>query len=131
VLRSAGGAKATTTNAGTHSPSDPPGTKPQSSRLSSDQSERARRIPPVGSRKSNAARCKRDNDVTMERISLDPVDRVRITVLVDNLTDPLIADQNGVRRINWPKALTGGLPRAGSRVSPDDGVPPRRAPISR
>jgi 7,8-dihydropterin-6-yl-methyl-4-(beta-D-ribofuranosyl)aminobenzene 5'-phosphate synthase len=59
----------------------------------------------------------------MERISLDPVDSVRITVLLDNLTDPLIADQNRVRRMNWPKALTGGLPRAESGVSPDDGVP--------
>ena len=59
----------------------------------------------------------------MEQIELDPVDGVRITVLMDNLTDPLIADQDQMRRMNWPKALAGGLPRAGAKVSPDDGVP--------
>jgi len=56
-------------------------------------------------------------------IPLEPVDHVRITVLVDNLTDPLMVDQDGVARMNWPKALHGGLPTAGARVSPGDGVP--------
>jgi 7,8-dihydropterin-6-yl-methyl-4-(beta-D-ribofuranosyl)aminobenzene 5'-phosphate synthase len=59
----------------------------------------------------------------MEAIALAPVDRVEITVLVDNLTDPLLVDRDAVARINWPKALTGGLPRSAARVSPDVGVP--------
>ena len=29
----------------------------------------------------------------MTRIELEPVDRVRVTVLMDNLTDPLMVDQ--------------------------------------
>lgn len=41
---------------------------------------------------------------------------------MDNLTDPLLVDQEQIKRLNWPKALTGGLPRAAARVSPD-GVP--------
>jgi 7,8-dihydropterin-6-yl-methyl-4-(beta-D-ribofuranosyl)aminobenzene 5'-phosphate synthase len=59
----------------------------------------------------------------VNRIELEPVDRVRVTVLVDNLTDPLLVDQERITRLNWPKALAGGLPRAGSRLSPDTGVP--------
>jgi 7,8-dihydropterin-6-yl-methyl-4-(beta-D-ribofuranosyl)aminobenzene 5'-phosphate synthase len=56
-------------------------------------------------------------------VALSPVDRVRITVLVDNVTDPLLVDHGGVARMNSPKALLGGLPRAAARVSPDTGVP--------
>jgi 7,8-dihydropterin-6-yl-methyl-4-(beta-D-ribofuranosyl)aminobenzene 5'-phosphate synthase len=56
-------------------------------------------------------------------VELDPVDRVEITILVDNLTDALLVDQEHVARINWPKALTGALPTADARVSPDSGVP--------
>jgi 7,8-dihydropterin-6-yl-methyl-4-(beta-D-ribofuranosyl)aminobenzene 5'-phosphate synthase len=59
----------------------------------------------------------------MNRISLEPVDRVEITVLMDNVTDPLLVDQEGVARMNWPKALVGGLPTAGASVSPGTGVP--------
>jgi 7,8-dihydropterin-6-yl-methyl-4-(beta-D-ribofuranosyl)aminobenzene 5'-phosphate synthase len=59
----------------------------------------------------------------VNRIELEPVDRVRVTVLMDNLTDPLLVDQERITRLNWPKALAGGLPRAGSRVSPETGVP--------
>jgi hypothetical protein len=29
----------------------------------------------------------------MSRVELEPVDRVEITVLMDNLTDPLLVDQ--------------------------------------
>jgi 7,8-dihydropterin-6-yl-methyl-4-(beta-D-ribofuranosyl)aminobenzene 5'-phosphate synthase len=61
--------------------------------------------------------------VREEPIELEPVDRIRITILVDNLTDPLLVDQPGVVRVNWPRAMNGRLPRAGSRVSPDTGVP--------
>jgi 7,8-dihydropterin-6-yl-methyl-4-(beta-D-ribofuranosyl)aminobenzene 5'-phosphate synthase len=56
-------------------------------------------------------------------IELAPVDRISITILIDNLTDPLLADQKGVGRVNWPKALSGGLPTAGASVSPETGVP--------
>jgi 7,8-dihydropterin-6-yl-methyl-4-(beta-D-ribofuranosyl)aminobenzene 5'-phosphate synthase len=56
-------------------------------------------------------------------IELEPVDRIRITILIDNLTDPLLVDQEGVVRVNWPRALHGRLPTAGSQVSPDTGVP--------
>lgn len=59
----------------------------------------------------------------MQTIELEPVDRVRVTVLMDNLTDPLLVDQEGVTRVSWPKALTGALPRAAARASPEDGVP--------
>jgi 7,8-dihydropterin-6-yl-methyl-4-(beta-D-ribofuranosyl)aminobenzene 5'-phosphate synthase len=56
-------------------------------------------------------------------IELEPVDRIRITILIDNLTDPLLVDQEGVVRVNWPRALQGRLPTAGSQVSPGTGVP--------
>jgi 7,8-dihydropterin-6-yl-methyl-4-(beta-D-ribofuranosyl)aminobenzene 5'-phosphate synthase len=57
------------------------------------------------------------------QIELEPVDRVRVTVLVDNLTDPLLVDQDRVTRVNWPKALNGLIPRTRARVSPELGVP--------
>ena len=59
----------------------------------------------------------------VDPIELDPVDRIRITILIDNVTDPLLVDQEGVARINWPRAINGRLPRADSRVSPEAGVP--------
>jgi 7,8-dihydropterin-6-yl-methyl-4-(beta-D-ribofuranosyl)aminobenzene 5'-phosphate synthase len=61
--------------------------------------------------------------LVMSRVEIEPVDRVEITVLMDNVTDPLLVDQPGVARINWPKALLGGLPTAAAGVSPDSGVP--------
>jgi 7,8-dihydropterin-6-yl-methyl-4-(beta-D-ribofuranosyl)aminobenzene 5'-phosphate synthase len=59
----------------------------------------------------------------MTHIELEPVDRVEITVLIDNVTDALLVDEANVARINWPRALLGALPTAGSRVAPDSGVP--------
>jgi 7,8-dihydropterin-6-yl-methyl-4-(beta-D-ribofuranosyl)aminobenzene 5'-phosphate synthase len=59
----------------------------------------------------------------MSVVALEPVDRVRVTVLVDNLTDPLLADRGPVQRVNWPKALTGALPRAPAATAPESGVP--------
>jgi 7,8-dihydropterin-6-yl-methyl-4-(beta-D-ribofuranosyl)aminobenzene 5'-phosphate synthase len=59
----------------------------------------------------------------MTEIELEPVDHVSMTVLVDNLTDPLLVDQDLVTRVNWPKALAGGLPRVPAQVSPSPGVP--------
>jgi 7,8-dihydropterin-6-yl-methyl-4-(beta-D-ribofuranosyl)aminobenzene 5'-phosphate synthase len=55
-------------------------------------------------------------------IPLEPVDTFRVTILMDNVTDPLIPDQGPVTRISWPKALHGAVPRAASAVMPD-GVP--------
>src|SRR3954467_5552368 len=59
----------------------------------------------------------------MNRVVLESVDRVEVTILMDNGTDPLLVDQDGVRRVNWPRALHGALPTATARVSPDSGVP--------
>ncbi len=59
----------------------------------------------------------------MNCIALEPVDRVQITILVDNVTDPLLVDQESVVRMNWPRALMSGLPFSATRVSPDSGVP--------
>jgi 7,8-dihydropterin-6-yl-methyl-4-(beta-D-ribofuranosyl)aminobenzene 5'-phosphate synthase len=56
-------------------------------------------------------------------IRLEPADQIQLTILVDNLTDPLLVDQEGIARLNWPKALLGAIPRAGSRMSPEMGVP--------
>ena len=55
-------------------------------------------------------------------IELDPVDRVRVTILIDNVTDPLIPDHGPVTRLSWPKALAGGAPRVVTPLVPD-GVP--------
>jgi len=46
-----------------------------------------------------------------------------VTVLVDNLVDPLLVDRDGIWRLNWPKALNGALPRASAATAPDGGVP--------
>lgn len=59
----------------------------------------------------------------MNRVELEPVDRVEITLLMDNVTDPLLVDQEAIARMNWPKAILGGLPTAQARVSPTTGVP--------
>src|SRR5690349_11581488 len=59
----------------------------------------------------------------MTFVELEPVDRVEITILIDNLTDPLMVDQEAVARVSWPKAINGALPTATSGVSPDSGVP--------
>jgi 7,8-dihydropterin-6-yl-methyl-4-(beta-D-ribofuranosyl)aminobenzene 5'-phosphate synthase len=62
-------------------------------------------------------------EASLNQLRLEPVDRVQITILMDNVTDPLLVDQEGVVRMNWPKALGGGLPTAGAGVSPETGVP--------
>jgi 7,8-dihydropterin-6-yl-methyl-4-(beta-D-ribofuranosyl)aminobenzene 5'-phosphate synthase len=56
-------------------------------------------------------------------IELEPVDRIRITILIDNLTDALLVDQAGVTRVNWPRMFNGAVPTADARVSPETGVP--------
>jgi 7,8-dihydropterin-6-yl-methyl-4-(beta-D-ribofuranosyl)aminobenzene 5'-phosphate synthase len=55
-------------------------------------------------------------------IALEPVDAVRVTILMDNVTDPLIPDQDRVTRLSWPKALAGAVPRVATAFTPD-GVP--------
>ena len=59
----------------------------------------------------------------MASIELEPVDRIRITILIDNLTDALLVDQAGVSRVNWPRMFHGAVPAAPARVSPETGVP--------
>ena len=61
--------------------------------------------------------------MAVAHVELEPVERAEITILIDNLTDPLLVDQDAVARLNWPKALTGALPTAAARVSPGSGVP--------
>jgi hypothetical protein len=56
-------------------------------------------------------------------LQLEPVDRVQITILMDNVTEPLLIDHGAIARMNWPKAILGGLPTASARASPDTGVP--------
>jgi 7,8-dihydropterin-6-yl-methyl-4-(beta-D-ribofuranosyl)aminobenzene 5'-phosphate synthase len=50
-------------------------------------------------------------------VALEPVDRVRVTVLVDNLTDPLLVDSEAVWRMNWPRRSP-----VRSRTRPGDGT---------
>jgi 7,8-dihydropterin-6-yl-methyl-4-(beta-D-ribofuranosyl)aminobenzene 5'-phosphate synthase len=59
----------------------------------------------------------------MNQIRLEPVDGVRLTILVDNMTDPLISDTETVKRHTWPKALAPGAERASSEVSVEGSVP--------
>jgi 7,8-dihydropterin-6-yl-methyl-4-(beta-D-ribofuranosyl)aminobenzene 5'-phosphate synthase len=56
-------------------------------------------------------------------VALEPVDGIRITILIDNLTDALLVDQAGVARVNWPRMFGGAVPRMDARVSPETGVP--------
>ena len=59
----------------------------------------------------------------MVQVQLEPVESVRVTILMDNVTDPLIPDQGPISRISWPKALAGAVPRAPSQVFAGSGVP--------
>src|SRR5919199_3304637 len=59
----------------------------------------------------------------MNRVEIESVDRVEVTILMDNVTDPLLVDEEAVTRVNWPRALLGALPTAAARVSPGSGVP--------
>jgi 7,8-dihydropterin-6-yl-methyl-4-(beta-D-ribofuranosyl)aminobenzene 5'-phosphate synthase len=59
----------------------------------------------------------------MAPIELEPVERVRVTILMDNVTDPLLPDREPVARHNWPKALADGAPRVASRFTSQGAVP--------
>jgi hypothetical protein len=56
----------------------------------------------------------------MATIPLVPVDAVRITILMDNLTDPLLFASEGVDRTTWLHQLA--RPRMTSAVTAD-GLP--------
>jgi 7,8-dihydropterin-6-yl-methyl-4-(beta-D-ribofuranosyl)aminobenzene 5'-phosphate synthase len=58
----------------------------------------------------------------MTPIELEPVDRLRVTILMDNVTDVLIPDQGPVTRFSAPKALADSAPRVPARFSAE-GVP--------
>jgi 7,8-dihydropterin-6-yl-methyl-4-(beta-D-ribofuranosyl)aminobenzene 5'-phosphate synthase len=59
----------------------------------------------------------------MATVELEPVDRLRITILMDNLTDPLIPDHGPATRRTWGKALAEGEPRLDARFAVDGTVP--------
>ncbi|MGH7357718.1 MAG: MBL fold metallo-hydrolase [Candidatus Rokuibacteriota bacterium] len=59
----------------------------------------------------------------MAQIALEPVDRVRVTILMDNVTDPLIPDQGPVSRLSWPKALADAAAHLPARLAVDGRVP--------
>jgi 7,8-dihydropterin-6-yl-methyl-4-(beta-D-ribofuranosyl)aminobenzene 5'-phosphate synthase len=56
----------------------------------------------------------------LAQIELEPIDRIRVTILMDNVTDPLIPDQGPVTRISWPKALADSAPRAPAQFARDE-----------
>jgi 7,8-dihydropterin-6-yl-methyl-4-(beta-D-ribofuranosyl)aminobenzene 5'-phosphate synthase len=56
-------------------------------------------------------------------IELEPVDRVRVTILMDNVTDPLIPDDGPVARLSWPKALAPAAPSVTARFVVGERVP--------
>jgi 7,8-dihydropterin-6-yl-methyl-4-(beta-D-ribofuranosyl)aminobenzene 5'-phosphate synthase len=64
----------------------------------------------------------RPEEVALAQVELEPVERIRVTILMDNVADPLIADGGPVTRLNWPKVLTDPAARAPARFT-DDGVP--------
>jgi 7,8-dihydropterin-6-yl-methyl-4-(beta-D-ribofuranosyl)aminobenzene 5'-phosphate synthase len=59
----------------------------------------------------------------MARIELEPVERIRLTILMDNVTDPLIPDQGPVSRLSWPKALADSAPHVLAELAADGKVP--------
>jgi 7,8-dihydropterin-6-yl-methyl-4-(beta-D-ribofuranosyl)aminobenzene 5'-phosphate synthase len=59
----------------------------------------------------------------MARIELEPVERIRLTILMDNVTDPLIPDQGPVSRLSWPKALADQAPHVPAELAADGKVP--------
>lgn len=64
-----------------------------------------------------------DESLGAHRITLDAVDRIRVTVLMDNVTDPLLGDQESVTRLGWRGALADGAARAPAAVAVQGEVP--------
>jgi 7,8-dihydropterin-6-yl-methyl-4-(beta-D-ribofuranosyl)aminobenzene 5'-phosphate synthase len=58
----------------------------------------------------------------MAQIELEPVEKIRVTILMDNVTDVLLADQGAVTRFNAPKSLARSAPRIAARFA-EEGVP--------
>jgi 7,8-dihydropterin-6-yl-methyl-4-(beta-D-ribofuranosyl)aminobenzene 5'-phosphate synthase len=58
----------------------------------------------------------------MTVIALAPVDSARITILMDNVTDPLVFPTEHVERMTWLHHLAPGAARIASAVS-DEGLP--------
>jgi 7,8-dihydropterin-6-yl-methyl-4-(beta-D-ribofuranosyl)aminobenzene 5'-phosphate synthase len=58
----------------------------------------------------------------MSQIELEPVERLRVTILMDNVTDVLIPDQGPVTRHGAPKALADSAPRVPAQFAVE-GVP--------
>ena len=54
-------------------------------------------------------------DGAMETIALEPVDSLTVTMLVDNVTDSLLADQGPAKRA--PMAARRGCRRASSKAA--------------
>jgi 7,8-dihydropterin-6-yl-methyl-4-(beta-D-ribofuranosyl)aminobenzene 5'-phosphate synthase len=52
-------------------------------------------------------------------LELEPADRVRVTILMDNVTDPLTPDEGRVTRRSWPKALAETAPKIRAEFSTD------------
>ena len=59
----------------------------------------------------------------MARIELEPVENVRVTILMDNITDPFLPDQESVTRVTWPKALADSAPHLAAPLSTGGEVP--------
>jgi 7,8-dihydropterin-6-yl-methyl-4-(beta-D-ribofuranosyl)aminobenzene 5'-phosphate synthase len=59
----------------------------------------------------------------MVQIELEPVERLRVTILMDNVTDPLLPDREPVTRLSWPKALAEQAPHAPARFAAEGAVP--------
>jgi 7,8-dihydropterin-6-yl-methyl-4-(beta-D-ribofuranosyl)aminobenzene 5'-phosphate synthase len=62
-------------------------------------------------------------ETPMLQIELEPVDRLRVTILMDNVTDPLIPDAGPVTRVTWPKALAEKAPHVPALTATDGSVP--------
>jgi 7,8-dihydropterin-6-yl-methyl-4-(beta-D-ribofuranosyl)aminobenzene 5'-phosphate synthase len=58
----------------------------------------------------------------MTEITLAPVDAARITILMDNVTDPLVFPTEHIERMTWLNHLAPGADRITSAVS-DEGLP--------
>jgi len=56
-------------------------------------------------------------------IELEPVERIRVTILMDNVTDPLLPDQGPVTRLSWRRALAEGAAHVPAGVATQGEVP--------
>lgn len=59
----------------------------------------------------------------MAQIELESVERVRVTIVMDNVADPLIPDSGSVTRLSWPKALAESAPHVPAQLATVGRVP--------